>query len=391
MSGTSCDGIDVACVELEECEETASARMISVQGFTVPFKNPVAAALRGLLATPGSFADAARADVELGELFADAAERGLAAWGRVDGIALSGHTFSHLPAETPACTLQLGSPAIVAERTGTPVLFGFRAADVARGGEGAPLVPAGDRVLFGELADPIAVVNIGGISNVTWLERGRDPAAVDSGPGNLLLDRLHHDAHPEGPGFDRDGALAMQGEVDHDWLAAHRRSRQPSSLLKKSFRSKELFQQTAREEVVARRSFGREEFGEGWWRAQHVSLAEFSTPDRLATICAWVAEELSESMRILARGRSPERLLVGGGGARNRRLVAELTARAGLEAEPLDAELHGVGCDLREAAAFAILGHEWVYGRPGSFLETTGAPALPRLGSWAFPGKGAHR
>ena len=360
MSGTSCDGIDVARVAIEESAE--QPKVVSVEGCTVPFERAFAHELRDRLSGTGSFAEAARADARLGDRFAEAALHALATWGPVDGIALSGHTYSHLPAEVPPTTLQLGSAFRVAERTGTPVLSAFRLADVARGGEGAPLVPAGDRVLFGSLAPRVAVINIGGISNVTWLEQGRDPSACDAGPGNLLLDKICRAADPEGPGFDVDGARAVEGAVDEAWVEAHRVT------------------------LSARRTFGREEFGEEWWVTERRALERLELADQLATVCGWIAAEIAATIDRLGERTPPDRLLVGGGGARNRRLILELTARVGLPAEPLTATTHGVDLDLREAASFAILCHEWVYGRPSSFPTTTGARALPHLGAWSIPG-----
>jgi len=366
MSGNSADGIDAAQVALDETP--AGARVRSVRGETFPFPAEFAAELRRTLESPGDFATAARSDRILGERFADAALRAIERYGPVDAIALSGHTFSHRPSEDPPSTLQLGSTHFVAERTGLPVLAGFRAADLARGGEGAPLVPAGDRVLFGALAETVAVVNIGGISNATWLARGAPPRAADAGPGNLLLDGAYRRGRPGGGDHDDGGAIAREGRVDRSCLERWRAAA-PSS--------------------GARRSFGREEFGAAWLDRERESLERLSLADRLRTLCAWIAEEVERTLGSLGEGRSPERLLVGGGGARNLALLSELSRAAGRPAEPLTAAAHGVDLHLREAAAFAILGHEWLYGRAGSFPGTTGTGRPAPLGALFLPGRGA--
>ncbi len=361
MSGTSGDGIDAARVELEET--SSGPKVVSIAGETIPFDPDLSVALRRVLESAGDFTAAARWDRLLGERFADAAARAIAHHGPVDAIALSGHTFSHRPSEASPATLQLGSPHCVSERTGRPVLFGFRAADLARGGEGAPLVPAGDRVLFGHLGNPIAVVNIGGISNVTWIARGEDPAAADAGPGNLLLDGVYRGCDAEGGQFDRDGALAETGTVDRATLA-----RYIDSIPRDRFR----------------RSYGREEFGAGWLSREHDQMTDQRTPDLLATLCAWISHEIARTIDELGVGRLPERVLVGGGGAHHRRLLTELSLAVRAPVERLREQEHGVDADLREAASFAILGHEWLYDRAGSFPGTTGVERAAPLGAWVF-------
>jgi anhydro-N-acetylmuramic acid kinase len=371
MSGNSADGIDAARVELEET--SGGARVRSVRGETFPFPPEFSAEFRRVLESPGDFATAARFDRILGERFAAAAERAIERFGPVDAIAVSGHTFSHRPADEPPSTLQLGSACFVAERTGLPVLAGFRAADLARGGEGAPLVPAGDRVLFGGLAETVAVVNIGGISNATWLEHDAPPRAADAGPGNLLLDGAYRRGRPGGGDHDDGGEIAASGRADPECLARWSAA------------------QAARSDAAGRRSFGREEFGAAWLERERDGLARLSLPDRLRTLCAWIADEIARTTRRLGGGRTPERLLVGGGGARNRTLLAEIARAAGQRPEPLEAAAHGVDLHLREAAAFAILGHEWLYGRPGSFPGTTGTGRAAPLGTLYLPGRGAPR
>ncbi len=367
MSGTSCDGIDAVRLTLEEAE--SGPRRIECRGGTIPFEPDFARALREVLVEGGSAAECARWDARLGERFAAAARHAIEERGPVDGIALSGHTFAHLSAESPRSTLQLGSPAIVAERTGRPVLGGFRAMDVARGGEGAPLVPAGDRVLFGALGARVAVINIGGISNVTWLVRGEEPQAIDCGPGNLVLDAVHRAARPDGEGFDRGGCLALRGRVDADWLA----------------RVGEPALRAAGGGDGARRTFGREEFGEAFARSAAGDLDRLPLEDRLATLAAWITGAIAAALERLAGADPLDRVLIGGGGAANEALRAGLQESLGVEIEPLQQEVHGVSADLREAAAFATLCHEWVCGRPGSFPGTSGAAAVPGLGSWTLP------
>ena len=363
MSGTSGDGIDVARVTIDERPEGPQVR--SVEGTTLPFSAPLAARLSRALPSEGSYAAASRWHAELGDEFADAAAEAIARFGEVSGIVISGQTFAHHPTEVPRHTLQLGCPHRVARATGVPVLFDLRTTDIAQGGEGAPLVPAGDRVLFGDLADRVAVVNIGGISNVTVLSRDSDPAAADAGPGNLILNALYRDAFPDrgSDAFDRDGEMACRGTVETSALAAWGQALRATG------------------EHGVRRSYGREELGERWVR--HRPRESRSIEDQLATVAAWIAVEILETIDLLSADRRPDRILVGGGGARHRRILQELERRSDSPVEPLEAAKHGVSAELREAAAFAILAHERAYGRPLAFPTTTGVPTPVSLGVWA--------
>lgn len=365
MSGTSGDGIDAALVILEERAE-ATPRVVSVDGLTVPFPEPLSVQLIADLVTPPDIETAAIWDARLGERFADAARGAAERLGDADAIALSGHTFVHLPEHHPRTTLQLGSPALVAERTGLPVVSGFRAHDVARGGEGAPLVPAGDRILFGTADRGVAVVNLGGIGNITWLPRGSgEPRALDTGPANLILNRMVLEGTGGERPMDVDGALGARGTVrrelmepwmDHPFLG------DPEA-----------------------RSTGREQFGERWVEEHREQLRGFCLEDRLATAVAWIAATVALGLRRLAGEEPVGRILVGGGGAHNRALLRALQTTLPGPVECLSAERHGVDGDLREAAAFAVLGHEWLRGRPGSFPGTTGCLRAGPLGSVTLP------
>ncbi len=361
MSGTSGDGLDIARVTLQETDDPMLPRVCSIQGDTFQYDSEFATSLRGAVESQGSFEVTAHWDRQLGEMWGEMISDSIDRFGDVDAITLAGHTFFHR-GSSPPITLQLGAPHTIAQKTGKPVLFGFRGCDLSLGGEGAPLVPVGDRVLFGELADRVAVVNIGGISNVTWIEKDRELQARDAGPGNLLLDEVWRAAKFDESRFDENGRVALSGSVDRSLLG--------------SFKDHPWRE---------RRSLGREQFGQGWFLDFREQLSLLSLEDRLATLCAWIAGEIAETIVELSEGRAPQRLLVGGGGAHHRRLLQEIDRFVGISAEPLQETKHGVGADLREAAAFAILGHEWLYGRSGSFLGTTGATPGAGLGMWAFP------
>src|SRR5436305_986412 len=210
MSGTSLDGVDVAII-------TTDGRRVAEPGpaLTVPYSPALRARLRGVLGGVGPVAEVER---EITEVHADAVARFVEEHGVAAAvIGFHGHTILHRPAERR--TWQIGDGALLARRTGIDVVCDFRSADVAGGGEGAPLVPLFHAALAARLDKPLAIVNIGGVANVTWL--GAEEGAIlafDTGPGNAPIDdwALRHIGRP----VDRDGALARAGRIDSARLAA---------------------------------------------------------------------------------------------------------------------------------------------------------------------------
>ncbi len=357
MSGTSCDGIDVAVLDLQE-RSGELPRATFVHGGEYPFRASDSRRLIEALRRDPTVSSAAVWDAWLGEKFADTARRSIDRDGPVDAIVVSGHTFAHQPDQR--ATLQLGNPALVAVATGCPVVAGMRAADVARGGEGAPLVPAGDRILFARDDGPVAVVNLGGISNVTWLPDRRGwPAAADCGPSNLILNRIVHLATGGDESFDHDGARTAAGVVHEELI--------------RGWMAHPFF-------GSARRSTGREEFGEEWVLEHHDELSALSLADRLATVADWIAECVSVQIHRFG-GAADTEVLVGGGGAFNLGVMNAIGRRFE-RVEVLCEEDHGVSESLREAAAFAVLGHELLHRRAGSFPTTTGCRGPGPIGAW---------
>ena len=204
MSGTSLDGIDAAFLATD-----GQARLEPGPFLTLPYAPAFRARLRGVLGGQG---DVASVERELTELHAEAvaALRQHNALGAIDLVGFHGHTILHRPQEHR--TWQIGDGALLARLTGIDVVNDFRSNDVAAGGEGAPLAPLYHRALAGPLAKPVAVLNIGGVANVTWIGEGEDDIlAFDTGPGNALIDdwMLRHTGAP----LDQDGALARQGRA----------------------------------------------------------------------------------------------------------------------------------------------------------------------------------
>ena len=356
MSGTSLDGVDAVLVRFgpEGGLALEAAR-------TLPMPGPLRAALERAIGEGRiALAELGRLDAELGALFARAVEAVLEAAGAEAGtvraVGCPGQTLWHAPEGEPPFTLQIGDPNAVAERTGIAVVADFRRRDLAAGGQGAPLVPAFHAAVFRRPGEDVAVLNVGGIANVTLLPA--DPRApvrgFDTGPGNTLLDAWarRHTGEP----FDRDGRLAARGRV-HPALLRR--------LLADAWFA-----------APPPKSTGRERFHLRWLEAALEAVGEAVAPaDVQATLVALTAEAVG---RALAQARfAPRRLLVCGGGARNPVLMAAL-ARALPGAHVATTAELGLEPEWVEAAAFAWLARERLAGRPGNLPAATGA-AGPRV------------
>jgi anhydro-N-acetylmuramic acid kinase len=278
----------------------------------------------------------------------------------VDLIGSHGQTARHHPraadAGGRAATLQLAEPAVIAERTGVPVVADFRPRDVAAGGEGAPLVPLVDWLLFRRVGATRACLNLGGIANVTVVtERADSVRAFDLGPANMPMDAVVQAWTGGAETFDRDGARAAAGRVDPGLVA---------ELMRHPYLG-----------LPPPKSTGREAFGDVFVAPllRHYAGRE---ADLLASLTRFVAESVAAGIRQWVP-EPIEEVLVSGGGARNRTLMAELgAALAPVPVRSLAAV--GVDPDAKEAVAFAILANETLFGRPGNLPGATGA-AGPRV------------
>ncbi len=351
MSGTSLDGVDAVVADF-------AAGGVRVLGCaTLPF---TAALKDELLALQAPCADeiarAARAANALADLYAGAIVEAAAAAGVATGAiaaaGVHGQTIRHRPGE--GWTLQLNNPARVAERCGVTVVADFRSRDVAAGGQGAPLVPAFHAAVFG---GPVhrAVVNVGGIANVTDLPPGGTVRGFDTGPGNVLLD-LWHARHRGGP-FDAGGDWARCGRVDAGLLAA---------LLSEPFLG-----------LAPPKSTGRDLFNAGWLDAR---LAGRRVPDVdvQATLLEFTAASIARA--IDDHCAAATEVLVCGGGARNGALQERLGALLAPR-KVATTDVAGVAPGHVEALAFAWLAREALAGRPGNLPAVTGAAGLRVLGA----------
>ncbi|HEY8123012.1 MAG TPA: anhydro-N-acetylmuramic acid kinase [Myxococcota bacterium] len=368
MSGTSADGIDAALVEWPDDAAARPFRLLA--HVDTPFEPELQARIHRLAAGRVPAADSLRElgalDVALGERFAEAARGAAAAAGiplaSVDAIGSHGQTVGHYP-ELRA-TLQIGDPSVIAERTGCSVVADFRPRDVAAGGEGAPLAPFFHWAALGDPAEARLVLNLGGIANVTWLPRGgraEDVIAFDTGPANSLMDGVVATLTQGAERFDRDAARARRGRVNEALLA---------ELLADAF--------------LARRppkSTGRERYGLA--EAEALAARFAGAPDDLvATLVEFTAAAVGRAARDFLGG-APERVLVGGGGARNPALMAALSRQLpSARVEPTEAA--GVSSAALEAMAFSLLARNALLGLPNHLPQCTGASAARVLGELAI-------
>lgn len=366
MSGTSLDAIDAALVELAPTDEPGTLRL-AVRAFAMtPYDEALRERIRGLLPPrQGSTAEVCQVGALVGEAFAEAALAVVASAGLapddIDLLASHGQTVWHAvrPGEVRS-TLQIGAPAVIAARTGRTVAADFRPADVAAGGQGAPLVPYLDALLFADPRLRRAVQNIGGIGNVTYLAPGAPPRAFDTGPGNVLIDEAVRYFTAGARAYDEDGRMAAAGRVDEallaDWLA------HPFLV------------------AAPPRSTGRELFGPAEARAMaEAALAAGLRPeDALATLTALTAWSIAEAYE---RFCGPvDEVVLSGGGARNPTLRAMLAA-AMPGAAVRSADEFGLDPDAKEAVAFAVLGYAALHGWPANLTGATGAREPVVLGA----------
>jgi anhydro-N-acetylmuramic acid kinase len=361
LSGTSADGIDVALLRFG-----ASGAPVPLAFATLPFAPELARELRAVLdGAPRGPRELALLTRDLGRAFGNAtravAEREHLA---LDLVGSHGQTVYHHDGREPSgpATLQLGDGDFVAATAGALTASDFRMADLAAGGEGAPLSGLLDSVLFPALPRPAAILNLGGMGNVTLLSPAGGPLAFDTGPANALLDGLARELL--GRAFDEDGRAARRGRADRrlvDELLAH--------------------------PFFARRppkSTGRDTFGAPFVARfiERGRALDLGAEDLLASATLLVAESVARALADFARPR-PERLVLCGGGAFNLALADELARRTGLPCE--SSARHGVPPEAREAIFFAHLAVRCALGLPSTEPSATGARRGGVLGKLSVP------
>ncbi|HET8551176.1 MAG TPA: anhydro-N-acetylmuramic acid kinase [Gammaproteobacteria bacterium] len=358
MSGTSADGVEAALVAIEAGR--ARLRHACYQAFSAGLHGDIHALAHGTYVDDDPIESLGALDVRLGEVFAETVLQVIAEAGadvrEVRAIGSHGQTIRHRPDGPAPFTLQIGDPNTIAARTGITTVADFRRRDVALGGEGAPLAPAFHQAVFAAPDEARAVLNLGGIANLTLLEPGRDVRGFDCGPANTLLDAWAT-RHGAGP-IDRDGALARAGRLH--------------SLLLETLLEDDYFQRPPP------KSSGPEHFNLQWLDAALAGLKESPTPaDIQATLVALTATTIAHGLR--AQAHRIRRLYVCGGGVHNPAVMDALQQALPDVAIASTAQL-GVDPDYVEAMAFAWLAHRTLESQPGNLPAVTGAREPAVLG-----------
>ena len=369
MSGTSIDAIDAALVEIKP-----KLRLLRLASLELP--DGVRRRLHDFFKNKADTAELLKMHWLFGELLAQAAQRvmgepGTADFIQADLIASHGQTVYHLPEGEEYLgfkvrgTLQLGEGAVIAERTRCLTVCDFRPQDLAAGGQGAPLVPFVDKTVFYSPDCDRIALNIGGMANITWIPKDREALclACDTGPGNVLMDRLAEIyLHSS---CDRDGALALRGRVIEELLG---------ELMQHPFLHRPWPKST-----------GREEFGEEMTEALYERALERGWPieDLMRTLAAFTAASIAMHIKTAANGRVE--IVTGGGGLKNKAVMLELRNYMGEQAKFISMESLGVPAQAREAMAFAVLGHCCAMGEPCNLPSATGAERGCVLGKIVMP------
>lgn len=365
MSGTSVDGVDAALVELD----SENPREFKLLEFS---SHPYSAEQRKKILDlcdeqTATLPDICQMNFRLGEIFAqsvlDLLQKAKLSPKQVDFIGSHGQTIYHIPGQ---CTLQIGDASVIAQKTGITTVADFRPADLAVGGQGAPLVPFFDQLVFGQEKEVSAIQNIGGIGNVTVVGQKTESLpwiAFDTGPGNMIMDYFATKASSGQLAYDQDGLLAQKGQV-HESIVAdllthpYFRQEPPKST------GRELFGVHFSEELQERYSLN--------WL------------DWVATATAFTASSIVNQYELFIQPFTKiDRILVAGGGTQNPTLLEEIRRRSQLPVFVHDD--FGISSEAKEAIAFALLAQATIEGRPSNVPRATGAKKEVILGKICRP------
>jgi len=378
MSGTSADGIDVALVRIASMRGRTTLTLLAHEGFRYPaaLRNAVLTAMN---AKSTSTAELARLNWRLGTAYAEAVKATLDRHKvNLDLIGCHGQTVYHqaraasYAGKNFACTWQVGEASLIAAEIGVPVISNFRPADMAAGGQGAPLVPMLDYVLFADAKRGRVLQNIGGIANLTAMPaacNADELIAFDTGPGNMVMDALTQKLFNKP--YDRNGSIAARGQV---------LDRVVEQMLRNSYFA-----------MKPPRTAGREEFGREYAMKFLAACRRVSRKpeDALAIATALTAESIARSFKRFVASKmrgKPVDYIVSGGGARNATLMRMLTERL----EPLGCKVaaienFGLPAEAKEAAAFGLLAWLTWHQLPGNVPAATGAKRPAILGQITHP------
>ncbi|MFI8711056.1 anhydro-N-acetylmuramic acid kinase [Brevibacillus brevis] len=385
MSGTSLDGIDAALVVIRTDEQGEIEKVTLREFFYMPYSDDLREWVMNLCSVETARVDQLTAvHYGLSEWYANAVQQLMQKAGvttaEVDAVCMHGQTIWHIAGRTPfpgpkgmtevRASLQIGELSTLAERTGIPVVGNFRARDLAADGEGAPLVPYADYILFRHPQKGRLLQNIGGIANVTLLPASAaidQVVAFDTGPGNMIMDQIVQLMTNGQMRYDEGGKLAAGGTV--------------SSVLLEKWLQDPYYQ------IKPPKSTGREVYGKAFAQElfHDANQLGISQTDLLATVTALTATTIANAyMQFVLPTTKVEEVIVSGGGAHNQTLLAMLQRQLPTGMTVMTAQQFGMPDDAKEAVAFAILGHETLMGRPSNVPSVTGAKRAVPLGNICF-------
>ncbi|ATF12083.1 anhydro-N-acetylmuramic acid kinase [Brevibacillus sp. HB1.4B] len=385
MSGTSLDGIDAALVAIRTDEQGEIEKVTLRDFFYMPYSDELREWVMNLCSVETARVDQLTAvHYGLSEWYAYAVQQLMQKAGvttaEVDAVCMHGQTIWHIAGRTPfpgpqgmtevRASLQIGELSTLAERTGIPVVGNFRARDLAADGEGAPLVPYADYILFRHPQKGRLLQNIGGIANVTLLPASaaiEQVVAFDTGPGNMIMDQIVQLMTNGQMRYDEGGKLAAGGTV--------------SSVLLEKWLQDPYYQ------IKPPKSTGREVYGKAFAQElfQDADQLGISQTDLLATVTALTATTIANAyVQFVLPTTKVEEVIVSGGGAHNQTLLAMLQRQLPTGMTVMTAQQFGMPDDAKEAVAFAILGHETLMGRPSNVPSVTGAKRAVPLGNICF-------
>lgn len=362
MSGTSCDSIDAGlCIVHPDlsCE--------LIQGINYKYPEHIRAKIFQLFTGNASVKDICQMNFAIGHCFADACKVLISEHGKPDFISSHGQTVYHFPFNEKLdgislkSTLQIGESSVIAKETGCLTISNFREADIAYGGEGAPLVCFADEKWFKKYGKNVAVQNIGGISNVTVISHSHPTFGFDTGLGNIMIDYCMQKFYNKP--YDKDGEIAKSGNISSSWL---------DCLLQDEYYFKNPPKTTGRE----------------YFSPQYIENALRFAPenpaDIIATVTALTAKTIAQAYeRFIYPDIDIEKVIIGGGGAYNPQLMKYLRQYLPADVKLKTHEDYGISNNFKEVMAFALLGYCCYYGIPNNLPECTGASKRVILGKMA--------
>ncbi|BBJ28799.1 anhydro-N-acetylmuramic acid kinase [Athalassotoga saccharophila] len=357
MSGTSADGVDLVLTIVNGCGRSTKCSVERAEHFDYP--DDLKREILDSMKVKALMRDVCVLDFKVGEFFGDCAKKFLGDE-KIDLIASHGQTIFHNPPSRSShpCTLQIGDGDIIAMRSGVITVSDFRIKDIEAGGEGAPLVPHVDYILYSRENESISLNNLGGISNLTYIPKGADEEdilAFDTGPANALIDlvvRRYFDQP-----YDKDGILSSKGKVNTS-LLEFLKSKEKDYLLKKP-----------------PKSTGKEVYNE-----DYLPTLSLDPADILRTVVEFTSWSIYESYKMYVIPNGLDRVILTGGGCMNKTLVESLRRYFG----KIPVEI-AIDWQWREAKAFAILANELFCGKPANDPKVTGAKSKVLLGKISLP------